>query len=190
MFCRHLMTPYCGYSYKLPDFVRVVKQRTLLRAGRWQWMGKAKSACRILAGDQLGKRQLARPRWRQDNIKIYTRDLDEFFVFLNFTCYFCVVNFVVIFSLFYLFLLLFLSYSGSTFFIHHTFFVCFNLQPNKKKSQRACLQRKQPCLSCKSILCGRGSETLSSALHYMNFNNFYVPTVTMQTKILQKQISH
>jgi len=30
--------------------------------GRWQWMGKAKGACRILAGDELGKRQLAGPR--------------------------------------------------------------------------------------------------------------------------------
>ena len=60
------------------------------------------------------------------------------FVYLNFTCYFCSVNFIVFFFLFSFFLSFFLSFILSAvilehIFMQHTFFVCFNL---KKKPAR------------------------------------------------------
>ena len=62
------------------------------------------------------------------------------FVYLNFTCYFCSVNFIVFFFLFSFFLSFFLSFILSAvilehIFIQHTFFVCFNLK--KKASAHA-----------------------------------------------------
>ena len=54
-----------------PNFVRVIKSRSLRRAGHLGHLGEGRGVYRVLVGKPEGKRPLRRPRRRwEDNIKM------------------------------------------------------------------------------------------------------------------------
>jgi len=57
--------------YSSPNFLRVIKSRTIIWAGHVARVGERRGVCRVLVGKPEGKRPLGRPRLRwQGNIKI------------------------------------------------------------------------------------------------------------------------
>jgi hypothetical protein len=60
--------------YSLPNIVQVVKSRRMRWAGHVEQMGEEKGVHRVLVGKPEGKRPLARPRHRWEDIRM---DLQE-----------------------------------------------------------------------------------------------------------------
>jgi hypothetical protein len=73
--CRKLHNEELSDLYSLPNIVRVIKSRSMRRAGHVARMGEGRGVHRVLVGKPEGKRPLGRPRcsWG-DNIKM---DLQE-----------------------------------------------------------------------------------------------------------------
>jgi hypothetical protein len=62
--------------YSSPIIIRMIKSKSMRRAGRVARMGKKRNACRILVGRPQGERPVGRPRRRfVDNIKMDLRDI-------------------------------------------------------------------------------------------------------------------
>jgi hypothetical protein len=61
--------------YSSPNIVRVFKSRSLRYAWHVLCMGERRGSYRILVGSPEGKRPLARPRRRWDDIKMYLKEV-------------------------------------------------------------------------------------------------------------------
>ena len=62
--------------YSLSNIVLVIKKRSMSWAGQVERMGKRSGAYRVLLGKPEGKRQLGRPKYRQEvNINMSLQDV-------------------------------------------------------------------------------------------------------------------
>jgi hypothetical protein len=59
----------------LPDIIRVIKSRRMRWAGHAAYMGQMRNTYNILVGKPEGTRPLGRRGHREDNIKIYLREV-------------------------------------------------------------------------------------------------------------------
>jgi hypothetical protein len=63
--------------YSSPSIIRIIKLRSMRRAGHVARMGEKRNACRLLVGKPEGKRPLGRPRrrWVDNNIMMDLGDV-------------------------------------------------------------------------------------------------------------------